>query len=170
MPSAEDRPPPVFVDSNVLVYSRDESEPEKQPRARAWLEALWESRRGRVSAQVLEEFYVTVTQKLDPGLPAQEARSDVRALGAWHPVAIDHSLLPAAWDVEDRYGFSFWDSLILAAARRLDCGYLLTEDLQHGQEVEGLTVLSPFRAHPSKILHEGTDDTGGGPGYRQSTS
>lgn len=144
----------MFVDSNVLVYNRDASEPEKQPRARAWLEALWESRRGRLSVQVLEEFYVTMTQKLDPGLPEEEARSDVRALDAWNPVALDHSLLPVAWDIEDRYGFSFWDALILAAARRLDCGYLLTEDLQDGRQVEGLTVSNPFRRSPSEILGE----------------
>lgn len=157
MPSGEGTRAPVFVDSNVFVYSRDESEPEKQPRARAWLEGLWESRRGRVSAQVLEEFYVTVTQKLDPGLPTREARSDVRALGAWNPVAIDHSLQPAAWDIEDRYGFSFWDSLVLAAARRLDCGHVLTEDLQHGQEVEGMQIMDPFERAPAEVLHEHTD-------------
>ncbi len=58
--------------------------------------------------------------KLDPGLPVREARSEVRALGAWDPLATDHSLLPAAWEIEDRYGFSFWDSLILAAARRME--------------------------------------------------
>lgn len=145
---------PVFVDSNVLVYSRDRSESRKQERARSWLEGLWESRRGRVSAQVLEEFYVTVTRKLDPGLPAREARSDVRALGAWNPVSIDHSLLSAAWDIEDRYDFSFWDSLIVAAARRLDCGYLLTEDLQHGQELEGLQIVDPFQQAPAALLRE----------------
>lgn len=152
MPSREGRGLPVFVDSNVLVYNRDKSEPEKQARAREWLEALWESRRGRVSAQVLEEFYVTVTTKLDPGLPAREARSDVRALGAWNPLAIDHSLLPAAWELEDRYGFSFWDSLILAAARRMDCGCLLTEDLQDGQEAEGIEIVNPFDRMPSDVL------------------
>lgn len=157
MSSGERGARPVFVDSNVLVYSRDESEPEKQPAARSWLRALWESRRGRVSVQVLEEFYVTVTGKLDPGLAAPEARSDVRALGAWNPVAIDHSLLDAAWDLEDRYGFSFWDSLILVAARRLDCAHVLTEDLQHGQEVDGMTIVNPFRRAPSETLHEGRD-------------
>lgn len=157
MPTGERTRSPVFVDSNVFVYRRDQSEPEKQPRARAWLEGLWESRRGRVSSQVLEEFYVTVTQKLDPGLPTREARSDVRALGAWNPVAIDHSLLPAAWEIEDRYAFSFWDSLILAAARRLDCGYVLTEDLQDGQEVEGLEIVDPFQRAPSEVIPEDMD-------------
>lgn len=152
MPSREGNGPPVFVDSNVLVYHRDQSEPEKQPRAREWLEVLWESRRGRVSAQVLEEFYVTVTGKLDPGLPVREARSDVRALSAWNPLAIDPSLLPAAWEIEDRYGFSFRDALILAAARRMDCGYLLTEDLQDGQEMEGIEVVNPFHRMPSDVL------------------
>lgn len=152
MPAGEGSGPPFFVDSNVLVYNRDKSEPEKQPRAREWLEALWESRRGRVSAQVLEEFYVTVTGKLDPGLPAREARSDVRALSAWDPLAIDHSLLPAAWEIEDRYGLDFRDALILAAARRLDCGYLLTEDLREGQEMEGIEVVNPFHRGPSDVL------------------
>lgn len=153
MASDEEGRPPVFVDSNVLVYNRDKFESEKQTRAREWLQALWESRLGRVSVQVLEEYYVTVTRKLDPGLAVREARSDIRALGAWNPVAIDHSLLPAAWDIQDRYGFSFWDSLILAAARRLNCGYVLTEDLQHGQDVEGLKIADPFERPPSKILN-----------------
>lgn len=156
MVAGETRQRPVFVDSNVFVYSRDASEPEKQPLARRWLEGLWASRRGRVSVQVLEEFYVTVTQKLEPGLSAQEARTDVRALDAWNPLTIDHSLLPGAWKIEDRYGFGFWDALILAAARRLDCGFLLTEDLQHGQEVEGVEIVDPFRRAPPELLDEVT--------------
>ncbi|MBI4539827.1 MAG: hypothetical protein HY704_10010 [Gemmatimonadetes bacterium] len=75
----------VFVDTNILVYSRDASEPEKQPRAMEWLELLWRSRRGRISVQVLEEYYVTVTGKLKPGMDRAVARSDVRAFEAWKP-------------------------------------------------------------------------------------
>ena len=67
----------IFVDTNVLVYSRDISEPQKQPLAAAWMAHLWENRTGRLSFQVLQEFHVTVVFKLDPGLEAEKARKDL---------------------------------------------------------------------------------------------
>lgn len=79
--------PGVFVDTNVLVYARDARDPRKQTAAAEWLAELWASRRGRISAQVLQEYYVTVTAKLDPGLSLEEAREDVIALRSWHPLA-----------------------------------------------------------------------------------
>jgi predicted nucleic acid-binding protein len=137
---------PVFVDTNVLVYARDASEPEKQPQAAAWIEHLWRTRTARLSFQVLQEYYATTTRKLKPGLPTEQARADVRDLLAWRPVSVGPELLQAGWSVEDRFGLSCWDALIVAAARIAGCGYLLTEDLQHGAELEGLRVVSPFRA------------------------
>ena len=142
----------VFVDTNVLVYSRDASEPDKQPAAKNWLEFLWEARAGRVSVQVLQEYYVTVTAKLDPGLEPREARADVRRFGVWDPLPIDLSLQEEAWDVQDRYGFSFWDATIVAAARRLGCRTLVSEDLQAGQELDGLVVVDPFASRPEDVL------------------
>lgn len=144
--------PRVFVDTNVLVYARDASEPEKGPGARAWMEALWRTRAGRVSVQVLEEYYVTVTSKLDPGLDPAEARSDVRALTAWRPLPLDADLVEAGWDVEDRWGLAFWDALIVAAGRRAGCRYVLSEDLQDGQDLGGLEVVDPFRRSPDEVL------------------
>lgn len=79
----------VFVDTNVLVYSRDASEPQKQEQAMAWMAHLWGTRQGRLSFQVLQEFYVTVTHKLKPGLDPESARNDVRSLLAWHPLSVD---------------------------------------------------------------------------------
>lgn len=134
----------VFVDTNVLVYLRDSTEPEKQTRAAEWVHRLWELETGRLSAQVLREYYVTVTQRLDPGLPADEARADVVALRAWKPLFPAPDIFEDAWGVEDRYGFSFRDSLVVAAARRLGCATLLTEDLQDGQDLDGLVVRNPF--------------------------
>jgi predicted nucleic acid-binding protein len=136
---------PVFVDTNVLVYARDASEPEKQAVARGWMEHLWTSTSGRLSVQVLQEFYVTVTRKLRPGLPPDEARADVRALAAGRPIRIDEAMVEAAWRVEDRLGLSFWDALIVSAAQAAGCVTLLTEDLQHGLEIDGLVVADPFR-------------------------
>jgi predicted nucleic acid-binding protein len=141
----------VFVDTNVFLYSVDSSEPEKQPIARSWLRALWRARAGRLSVQILQEFYVNAT-RLDPGLDPVEARAAVEALASWNPLTIDPSLLGAAWDIEDRFGFSFWDSLIVAAAQRTGCTHLLTEDLQDGQVVDGLMIVDPFLHAPDSVL------------------
>jgi len=141
--------PLVFVDTNVLVYLRDARDPSKQAAAAAWMGRLWETRRGRVSQQVLQEYYVTVTGKLEPGLPPEEAREDVMALRSWLPLGPSLELVEEAWDEQDRWGFSFWDSLIVAAARAQGCAVLLTEDLSHGQELGGLRVVNPFREAPA---------------------
>jgi len=134
----------IFVDTNVFVYARDASEPEKQPRAAAWVDALWASRQGRLSAQVLHEYYVTVTRKLRPGLPPEVARRDVRGLSTWGSVPHSLALLEIAWGLEERYELSWWDALIVAAARQAGCSVLLTEDLQDGQGLAGVRVVNPF--------------------------
>jgi len=95
--------------------------------------------------QVLQELYVTTTRKLRPGLTSEAARADVRDLLAWRPVSIGPLLLESAWSIEERFGLSFWDALIVAAARSASCDVLLTEDLQHESEIDGLRVLDPFR-------------------------
>lgn len=138
----------VFVDTNVFVYLRDSTEPEKQRRCAEWIGDLWETGLGRTSGQVLQEYYVTVTAKLRPGMPPEDARSDVLALAAWNPLFPGAEIFEDAWAVEDRYGFSMWDALIVAAARRLGCSTLLTEDLQDGQDLDGLMVRSPFTSRP----------------------
>lgn len=141
----------VFVDTNVLVYARDASELEKQPQAEAWMRYLWRERSGRLSFQVLNEFYVTVTDKLDPGLSPEEARSEIRALLVWQPVPVDRRVVEGAWNIQDRYQLSWCDSLIVAAARVADCRFLLTEDLQHHQIFGDLTILNPFELSPEAL-------------------
>lgn len=142
----------VFVDTNVLVYARDSSEGEKQKRASSWITGLWQSRQGRLSLQVLHEYYVTVTRRLKPGLKQELARADVQNLRAWRPLALNAPVLQGAWTIEERYGLSFWDGLIVSAAQLADCRYLLTEDLQNGQRFDALQVLDPFQAEPPSIL------------------
>ena len=142
----------IFVDTNVLVYARDASEPDKQERAQAWMAALWESRAGRTSVQVLNEFYVTVTRKLSPAMPVAEARADVLDLGEWNPAVLTDALLRQAWAIEDRYGLSYWDSLIAAAAQAESCRHLLTEDLQDGLRIDIVTVVNPFSHLPEDMI------------------
>jgi predicted nucleic acid-binding protein len=135
---------PVFVDTNVLVYARDAGNATKQARAAAWLEILWREQLGRTSMQVLSEYYVTLTRKLDPGVPSAEAWDDVSALFTWHPLAIDGAVMQRGREIEQRHRLSWWDSLIVAAAAAQGCALLLSEDLQDGGVYAGVTVRSPF--------------------------
>ncbi|HEX4494460.1 MAG TPA: PIN domain-containing protein [Thermoanaerobaculia bacterium] len=139
---------PVFVDTNVLLYRHDDANPEKQEAAAAWLVHLWRTRSGRLSTQVLQEFYLNATQKLKPGLNPEMARREVIDLAAWHPISVDLRVIADAWDLQDRYQLSFWDCLIAAAAKLAGCRFLLTEDLQHDQDLNGVRVLNPFIARP----------------------
>jgi predicted nucleic acid-binding protein len=97
---------------------------------------------------VLQEFYVNVTQKVKPGLKRAQAREEIRDLTSWHAVVNNSIALLVAWDIQDRYGLSLWDALIVAAAQETSCSYLLTEDLQHGQDFAGVVVVNPFLAAP----------------------
>ncbi len=117
-----------------------------------WVDHLWRTRTGRLSFQVLHEYYVTVTGKLQPGLPLAEARSDVRDLMAWKPLALTATPLEAAWDLIDRHALSFWDGLFVAAARSLGCDRLLTEDLSDGETYGGVLVVNPFTHSPQDEL------------------
>ncbi len=133
-----------FVDTNILVYARDSSDPVKQVRADEVLRILWKERTGRLSPQVLQEYYVTVTRKLKPGIVPPEARQDIRDLLAWRPKPVSTSILESAWEIEDRWSLSWWDSLIVASA--LDCGAttLFTEDMQDGLMIQSLQIVNPF--------------------------
>jgi predicted nucleic acid-binding protein len=141
---------PVFVDTNVLLYALDVADPRKQEAARAWRKALWESRLGRTSFQVLQEFYANVAAKRPDR--RDEARAEVRDLLSWRPAAVNSEILEQGWKIQDRYSISCWDALIVAAASWLSCGYLLTEDLQTGQNLAGVTVISPFQTDPARVI------------------
>ena len=137
----------VFVDTNILLYSRDASEPEKQAVARARLDALWERRTGRLSVQVLNEFFVNATRKLNPGLTPEEAWDDIETLSAWDPLPLDMAVLGRAFVVQRRYELSWWDSMILAAAEVSGCSRILSEDFADGASYFGIKVENPF--HPA---------------------
>jgi predicted nucleic acid-binding protein len=143
--------PLVCVDTNVLIYARDAREPAKQRRAQAWMQYLWDEQCGRVSAQVLHEYYVCVTQKLKPGLSREEARADVRALAQWLTPQDPMPLMEEAWQLQDESSLSWWDALVLAGASAASCRYFLTEDMQAGQELAGIHIVNPFVNEPGKF-------------------
>jgi len=141
----------VFVDTNILVYCRDASEPEKQQKAMAWMSHLWKTQTGRLSFQVLIEFYETVTHKLQPGMDTQSARDDVRSLFVWHPIPVDANVIQGAWLIQDRFKLSWWDSLIVSASQIVDCRYLLTEDLKGNERFGNVRVINPFHYTPESL-------------------
>jgi predicted nucleic acid-binding protein len=143
---------PVFVDTNVLIYAVDLADPQKQRVAQSWLDELWKNKLGRLSFQVLQEFYVKVSQK---GLStAHNARAEIRDLLTWKPIPVTADLLERSWKIQDRYQLSFWDSLIVAAAKSTFCRFLLTEDLQSGQDLDGLLVVNPFLRDPASLFNQ----------------
>lgn len=134
----------TFVDTNVLVYAHDADAGKKRIAAAAALRELWSHRSGILSPQVLQEFYVTVTRKIKTPVGREEARQVVGAYSSWcvDAVAAD---VDTAFRIEDEVGLNFWDALIIATAARSGAKTVLSEDLNHGQTIAGVTVRNPFR-------------------------
>jgi len=132
-----------FFDTNVLVYADDKAAPSKQRRA---LELVAEHRRagtGVVSLQVLQEYFVTVTRKLQ--VDARTARRKVELLAEFDVATPDVADVLAAIDLTRLHSFSFWDALVLRSAQQAGCGALFTEDMQNAREMDGLRIVNPFR-------------------------
>src|ERR1700690_156021 len=132
-----------FFDTNVLVYADDKASPAKQRRA---LDLMAEHRRagtGVVSLQVLQEYFVTVTRKLrvDPRI----ARRKVELLAEFDVLSPEVADILAAIDLHRLHGFSFWDALVLRAAKQAGCSVLFSEDMQDAREIGGLQIVNPFR-------------------------
>ena len=141
----------VFLDTNVLLYGVDDQDLVKRDRARAWIAACWTRRCGRISTQVLNDFYVNARRKFPSAVSAGDARAEVRRYQHWQPWTIDQPTVEIAWAVESRYGLHYWDALMVAAAQQQGCEVLLTEDLQHGQTIDGLRVQNPFLVDPEGL-------------------
>lgn len=139
----------VFVDTPVLLVADDAFDLVKQARIRDWLQALWQRRAGRVSTQVLNAYYVSATRLF--GMPQGDARAKLRRYQLWQPWQIDHQTVETAWGVEARFGLPYWDALVVAAAAQSGASHVLSLDLQHGQQIDGVTILSPLLAAPADL-------------------
>jgi predicted nucleic acid-binding protein len=132
------------VDTNVLVYAYDTSAGLKRRKAQKIIADLWHSGLGVVSTQILQEFFVTVTRKLPKAMEPDVARDVVGDLLKWDLVVIEGSIILDAIDLHGNHGYSFWDSLTVAAAAKAGCTLLLSKDLASGQNIEGVTIKNPF--------------------------
>lgn len=146
---------PVFVDTAVLLRSEDGADPQRQAQAIAWLALLWRRRLGRVSTQVLNEFYQQATRRLHPAMPAGDARAEVRRYQRWQPWQIDHATVEAAWSVESRFGLAFADALVVAAAQQQGCAWLLTDHLPHGLPIDSVQLINPYVLGPDWLTAGG---------------
>jgi predicted nucleic acid-binding protein len=134
---------PQFVDTNILIYAYDRSAGSKHERARELIAELWLSKRGCLSVQVLQEFYVVATRKLVPIAPA-DLRMILSDLALWRVHAPGAADVLAAADLHQRYQVSYWDAMILLSAARLGCGVVWSEDLNPGQAYQRVRVMNPF--------------------------
>ena len=133
-----------FVDTNILIYAHDLDAGGKHERAAAVIRSLWESEAGVISVQVLQEFYVNITRKIAQPISPSKARGLISAYGVWHVESPTAETVITASEIQERNQLSFWDAMILATAVRSGAGVLLSEDLNHGQVVEGVRIENPF--------------------------
>lgn len=138
----------TFLDTNIIIYAYDLSAGDKHLKARDLLSGLWESGLGMVSTQVLQEFHITVTRKIPKPLDLTTARNIIADFLTWDVVVNDGDSILKAIDVQERQGFSFWDSLVVAAAISGGAAVLLTEDLSDGQKIGGVEIRNPFARGP----------------------
>ncbi|MBS0367538.1 MAG: PIN domain-containing protein [Proteobacteria bacterium] len=134
----------IFVDTNILVYAHDAQSGVKRERALEALNSLWASGLGRMSVQVLQEFYVNVTRKLATPVARSTAREVVSAYGAWIRTPTSAATVARAADIADMAQLSFWDALIVAAAEETGATLLYSEDLNAGQTIAGVKVVNPL--------------------------
>jgi predicted nucleic acid-binding protein len=138
-----------FVDSNVPLYYVDRGNAEKCARATDWLNHLWLDGTGRISWQVLHEFYWNAVRKMR--VASAEAREIAQDLSLWRPVDSSLGLIQEAWQWMDSAQLSYWDALIISAAQRCGARYVLSEDFQNGRVFENVQILNPFERSPSEF-------------------
>lgn len=143
----------VFVDTNILLYARDDRFPDKQSTATHWLAMLAQRDALIVSPQILGELHNAILRgkvRVDEG---EMQRMSAALLPFSHGVT-DLEVIAEAWKIRKETTFQWWDCVILAAAIRAGCRYLLSEDYQHGRTVRGMTILNPFTVGPEAVMTE----------------
>jgi predicted nucleic acid-binding protein len=135
----------VFLDTNILIYAYDASAGQKNRTAKELLVELWKSKTGMLSTQVLQEFFVSVTTKIQKPLSIEKTKLIIRDLLHWEVIINDETSILNAIDIHKKHQSSFWDAMILQAAVNRGARLLYTEDMTHGQVVQGVRIVNPFK-------------------------
>jgi len=134
----------AFVDTNIFCYTKDLSSPVKREKALELIISLSKSDSLKISVQVVSEFYVFLLIHSTSDADKLAAKISAQSLLRYSPLPIDASLQFEGWRIEEEYKFSWWDSLMVAAALKLKCGIFYSEDLQDGMKIGALNVCNPF--------------------------
>ncbi len=133
-----------FIDSNIIVYAHDHSEKKKYNISKKLILNGIMDENIVISTQVLSEFFVTVTKKIKKKLPVKTARKEINLLKSLQIIEIDIDLILLAIDISQKYKLSYWDSLIISAAKRSGATVIYTEDMNPGQIIESIKIINPF--------------------------
>jgi predicted nucleic acid-binding protein len=131
-----------FIDTNILVYALDQADPAKQQNARALLKTLQEKESGVISTQVLQEFCVVSTAKLK--LNVILVKKIIVSLKYFKTITVDLKMIEEAIDCSALNKISFWDALVVTTAKASGCNAIWSEDLGHGQLIDGVRIINPF--------------------------
>lgn len=146
-----------FLDTNILLYTFDQQALAKRRTAQGLVQHALTSHRGVISFQVVQEFLNVTTRKLNRRLSAAQASQYLRdILAPLCDIYPDIEIFQKALELQSRWQFSFYDSVIIAAALTAECSTLYSEDLQHEQSIESLTIINPFVEHAA--IHEEIGD------------
>lgn len=135
-----------FVDTNVLVYAFDKSRSQKQQIAEQLIQQLMEQDSLRLSTQILQELFVTMTRKVAQPCSSQAALRIMDDLAVWPLFVVDYAAIRAAVELAQDARISFWDALVVVGAERSGADLLYTEDLNAGQRILGVRIVNPFQA------------------------
>jgi predicted nucleic acid-binding protein len=134
----------VFLDTNILVYAHDKAYPDKMAKAQELIFQGMRTGQAAISAQVLSEFFVTITQKAKKPMTVDRAYREIELLSSLETVEIDASMVLRAVSIKQRWQLNYWDGLIIAAAERAKCSMICSEDFSDGQRLGTITVNNPF--------------------------
>jgi predicted nucleic acid-binding protein len=134
----------IFLDTNILIYAYDIDAGNKHQISNEIVKELWESNKGVLSTQVLQEFYVNITKKIIKPITPNEARNIIKTYLSWEIVVISPIFVISASEISERNCISFWDAMIIKSAKEAGVDRVLTEDLNSGQIIEGILIENPF--------------------------
>jgi predicted nucleic acid-binding protein len=141
----------TFVDTNVLIYARDQKEGDKRQRAQAWLDRLSAGRNLVTNLQVLNEFARWLLRN-ERSRSLESLRREIDLLAYYGAEPLTAADVERAWEVREKLGYQWFDCLLIAAATAAQCHYFLSEDMTHEARYGGLTVINPFRVDPDAFL------------------
>ena len=138
----------IFIDTNIVVYAFDASDEKKHKTAGRLLNDAFRSKDVAISTQVLKEFFVTVTKKIQRKMDLLEAKEIIKRLALLQVVETTVPLVLRGIDIQRENRISFWDAIIVAAAGASNCTTILSENLSHDTIIEGIHIKNPFLPIP----------------------